>query len=1281
MNEKDFLKYLVVNHKISKEQAKQCWQECASKNQRIAETLIKGGYFTPAILKQYAMKFRNSALKPLLEKSEETPIASTPEENLLEKLQQFSKREENTPTPSHGTLVASTLSKAETDDPPSQKITKTAPIMQKERYEVLQTLGEGGMGVVQLVKDNLLGREVALKKIKTTRSHLKNLSDREKAMLWRLNKEAEITAILEHPNIVPLYEMQQEKEGEICFTMRKVEGRTLRKILKAKREGDPEYDESKILGIYLKVCDAMAYAHSSGVVHRDLKPDNIMVGQFGEVYVMDWGIAKKLNQEKNDSGFQQSQLAETIDMQEPNNLHPTTVVEVLEKTAVGESKIAEGMKTQGGMGTEGYMAPEQRENASKVTPQSDIYSLGQILRECFVLLSPMEEFEQQIEENTVKRKLTKRKRELQKKSPEKNIPKEIKAIIEKATKTEPIERYESVKELSQDLESYQKHLRVSVKEYSSLELVLKWIQRYKQQIRLVGVPIIVLLITIFGYSEWKQRKEIQQNVEEAKEREKEANEIRDDLGKEKLSTKIGKLLLAQNFLNVALFVNPKNREVQEMKWNLGKKLVETCYLTEDYNLATFMAKEMETLSFPKKEDKDKLLGQVNEERDKTLKDHLTKFDELEDRFRNKNLEYGQGERDDAIFEISKMPEKEIFDKLIGILKEATEYFQLDQTKQDIKTNEFYTMMVMALGRLENPEAGPHLIESLESIKNKLSLLSNEEQKKEKRKMDFMILLAEAFANSKAFKYALKFYDIRLKMGINGLFWNRTETICEKSAKDVISDFNKTIQLYPQDATTYYYRAVAKSIIGDLEGAISDYNEAAKLNPKLNNASSTKNEEFNNFKWDFDIQHANIYLDRAITKEESGDFEGAITDYNKSIELNPKLVRAYNGRGNAKEAKEDLDGALADYNKAIELNPKDDEAYNNKGDIEYEKGNLDESIDNYTKAIKYNPQSIKAYNNRGNVKLEKGKIDEAITDFDEAIHLDSKFSDTYNYRGSAKEAKEDLDGALADYNKAIELNPKDDNAYNNRGLIKWKNGDIEGAIFDINEAIRLNPNGALGYNNRGLAKMYKGDSEGAMRGILTKKDGDLEGAIADFNKAIDLDPQCSQAFSNRGLAKMHKGDYQESIKDYTEAIHLNPKKEIFYNNRGNAKTFLENFEGAIIDYTEAIRLNPEYANAYYCRGNAKYNKNDFSGAIKDYTETIRLNPEFPEAYRDRGTLRKHRGDLEGAIADFTILQELNPTIQGKLQLYLLKSQLNKQNKENNNEELENSRGLLIMTREN
>ena len=153
---------------------------------------------------------------------------------------------------------------------------------QADRFELREVLAHGGFGTVQRARDKKLGREVALK---TLRADLPS----EPVLLRRLIEEAQISSQLQHPGVVPVYDYGLLAEDRPYIAMKLVRGRTLREIL-----DDTEGNDAReaLLPALERICEAMAYAHSRGVVHRDLKPANIMVGRFGEVQVMDWGLAK-----------------------------------------------------------------------------------------------------------------------------------------------------------------------------------------------------------------------------------------------------------------------------------------------------------------------------------------------------------------------------------------------------------------------------------------------------------------------------------------------------------------------------------------------------------------------------------------------------------------------------------------------------------------------------------------------------------------------------------------------------------------------------------------------------------------------------------------------------------------------------------------------------------------------------------------------------------------------------------------------------------------------------
>ncbi len=208
-------------------------------------------------------------------------------------------------------------------------------------YQLGALLGRGGMGDIILGHDQTIGRDVAIKQMRTATPSVGQMS--------RFLREAKIQARLEHPSIVPVHTLGRDEAGRPYFTMKRLTGTTLAELL-ASPTPPPL---PRILRLFADVCLAVEFAHSRGVVHRDLKPANIMVGDFGEVYVLDWGLARVLT--------------------ESDDVRP-----------IGDDVSSlDGGETQAGalLGTPGYMAPEQIEGQLHVGPPADIYALGAILFE------------------------------------------------------------------------------------------------------------------------------------------------------------------------------------------------------------------------------------------------------------------------------------------------------------------------------------------------------------------------------------------------------------------------------------------------------------------------------------------------------------------------------------------------------------------------------------------------------------------------------------------------------------------------------------------------------------------------------------------------------------------------------------------------------------------------------------------------------------------------------------------------------------------------------------
>jgi serine/threonine-protein kinase len=240
---------------------------------------------------------------------------------------------------------------------PAASVTATGLAATAGRNVLLGEIGRGGMGAVFKGRDTELGRELAVKVL------LDEHRDHPE-LVRRFLEEAQIAGQLQHPGVAPVYELGRFADDRPFFTMKLVKGQTLAELLRQRDEA--RADLGKFLGIFAHVCQTMAYAHAHGVIHRDLKPANVMVGNFGEVQVMDWGLAKVLRPDRPQR-----------EPDAPGDV--ATVIQTSRSTAMAENDSRTGV-----VGTPGYMAPEQaRAETDAVDERADVFGLGAIL--CAVL--------------------------------------------------------------------------------------------------------------------------------------------------------------------------------------------------------------------------------------------------------------------------------------------------------------------------------------------------------------------------------------------------------------------------------------------------------------------------------------------------------------------------------------------------------------------------------------------------------------------------------------------------------------------------------------------------------------------------------------------------------------------------------------------------------------------------------------------------------------------------------------------------------------------------------
>jgi len=287
---------------------------------------------------------------------------------------------------------------------------------------VLERIGRGGMGAVYRARDVLLKRDVALKVL--------HVGADSGDLAARLTQEARTLARLEHPGIVPVHDVGVLADGRPFYTMKLVHGHPLDDVVR----GSPQAD---LLRLFIRICEPMAFAHSRGVVHRDVKPQNVMVGEFGEVLVLDWGVSKWASLRDADDAALPAAPAE-ID--------------------TGAGAI---------VGTRGYMAPEQaRGDSASVDARADVYSLGMLLTHMLSLSST------------------------------RGMPRPLSAILRKATSVEPSARYSDAADFAKDVLRFLAAERVRAHRENLLEQTLRLYRRHRILVLIVAAYLAVRLALI-----------------------------------------------------------------------------------------------------------------------------------------------------------------------------------------------------------------------------------------------------------------------------------------------------------------------------------------------------------------------------------------------------------------------------------------------------------------------------------------------------------------------------------------------------------------------------------------------------------------------------------------------------------------------------------------------------------------------------------------------------------------------------------------------------------------
>lgn len=359
-----------------------------------------------------------------------------------------------------------------------------------DRFRILRHHARGGLGVVSVAADDELNREVAVKEIQEERAQ--DPDSRARFLL-----EAEITGALEHPGIVPVYGLGQYDDGRPFYAMRFIRGDSLKEAVDRFHQPATSQDAAstprglafrKLLRRFVDVCEAISYAHSRGVLHRDLKPGNIMLGKYGETLVVDWGLAKPVG--KSDKT--------THAMDEPT-LHPAS------------SNDSTPTQMGAAVGTPAYMSPEQAAGRlDQLGPASDVYSLGATL---YYLLTGRAPFSER-DVGSLLRKVGQGDF-LPPRQLNPDVPQALNAICLKAMATSPNDRYESPKQLGEEIERWVADEPVQAWREPLRVRVMRRVRRHRTAVAIVGTAVLLVTVGLTGLflQRWHRQGLLQQQVQ------------------------------------------------------------------------------------------------------------------------------------------------------------------------------------------------------------------------------------------------------------------------------------------------------------------------------------------------------------------------------------------------------------------------------------------------------------------------------------------------------------------------------------------------------------------------------------------------------------------------------------------------------------------------------------------------------------------------------------------------------------------------------------------------
>jgi serine/threonine-protein kinase len=1109
------------------------------------------------------------------------------------------------------------------------------------RYQLGNEIARGGMGVIVEALDKELGRELAIK----------ILLDEHKSnpqIVQRFLDEAQIGGQLQHPGIAPVYEVGQLPDQRPFISMKLVKGQTLATLLRHRQS--PKTDLGKFLGIFEQVCQTIAFAHSRSVIHRDLKPSNIMVGAFGEVQVMDWGLAKVISNTAS----------------EEDNPNIIDVAELPPQVNRLETANADAdPQTQAGsvMGTPAYMPPEQAQGrVEKLDQRTDVFALGAIL--CKILTGKevyLSESSNQLLGMASNGELADCFQRLKESKADPELVRIATHCLEFNQLDRPGDGGELAKQISQHIETIDERLRNSEIDRAKQSVQAKEERRRRRtQVALATTLLVATILASIGWATYQKqvadgmaatRTRINRSLSNARLHRglaEAANDQTDPTCEERVRELNLALADAQDAATLAESGNadPSLRlSATSLLREVEKRLDNTRQTAQQMAADMQLKQELETIRL------------TNGRRDNSPS--FTTNQKIKSSYGNSVIMYDTRltarEYERVFAKAGYNVVAENFDQLAELLQQSTIRrtltSALDNWARAIAQNEIdwhlgpgnaTSSELLQLANQVDSNSWRREIRTaiLNEQTERLYEIAEGESASE-QPLEMICWLGATLRNVEAHEASVRLlrkahtehpgdfwlnYELAASLAAmgekaEGLGYMRTAVglrpnnpathtkLCRMLADmnrmdDAMEAYKRVLQISPNFTNAHFQMARALSIANRQDEAIGLYEKAIEIDGEfglaLDGIGMCLSQQG---KWDEAIEmyergnklepkRPDHLFHIAICLENKGLIQEAIRKYEEALEVNPKYAKALVNLGNIYQARRQLNKATRLHEAALAITPDDAIACNTMGWTYALQGRTQDAEKALRKSIKLDPQNADSRVNMGNVFGILRQPESAIKEYQTAIEIDPEHVKALVQLGYILSTLGKANEAIDMYDRALEIAPDDRVALDNKGIIFLGQGKFEEAEKTLLLAAEVAPQNANVRFNLGFA----------LNGL-----GKADEALVEFRKAVELRPNHIPYLVNLGFTYNKQGNFPNAIATLEKAIDVAPNDIIALKNLARALEGDEQLPEAVAIHHRVIELKPADAEQHGRLGTVFLKLEKLENAMEVFETAINLTP--------------------------------------------------------------------------